>query len=107
MYLCMENHVHSTLANRHKKESRHGEQILTHTVNTLYMYMYSAAMASKSLKNKKTASIWYRKFKKRSLSMHCQFIKDHVYTLCHVHVHVCTCVCAGVFMHRCVRRMRL
>ena len=29
--LYMENYVHSTLAiNRHKKESRHGEQTLTH-----------------------------------------------------------------------------
>ena len=31
----MENHVHSTLAiNRHKKESRHGEQTSTHTYYT-------------------------------------------------------------------------
>ena len=41
-YMYMENHVHSTLAiNRYKKESRHGEQTLTHYSN----YMYSDAMA--------------------------------------------------------------
>ena len=60
----MANHVHSTLAiNRHKEESRHGEQTLTHAQCTLPFTHNTRSIYNKRMNNHTLLDwVWHNKF---------------------------------------------